>query len=84
MREFDKGFWVKDNCNGCGICVKVCLVKNVELVEGKPEWKHSCQQCFACFHWCPQEAIEYKKSTEGRIRYRNPEVSVRDFIKGEE
>ena len=77
----DSGFWVDQKCNGCGICEKACPVNNISLPAGKPQWRHSCQQCLACLHWCPQEAIQYKKSTLARKRYRNPYVTLNDFIR---
>lgn len=76
----DKGFWSQDSCTSCGICQKVCPVNNIEIIEGRPRWRHTCQQCFACLQWCPPEAIQYGKRTIGRRRYRNPDVSVGDII----
>ncbi|MFH1398119.1 MAG: EFR1 family ferrodoxin [Candidatus Omnitrophota bacterium] len=76
----DKGFWVNDTCTKCGLCEKVCLVVNIQLKEGKPEWLHNCQHCMACLQWCPVEAIQYKKSTIGRRRYRHPGITAQDII----
>jgi NAD-dependent dihydropyrimidine dehydrogenase PreA subunit len=76
----DKGFWVNEKCDSCGICAKVCPVYNIEMKEGKPEWQHHCQQCLACLHWCPLEAIEFGKKTPGRKRYRHPEIQVSDIV----
>ncbi|MBN2482622.1 MAG: EFR1 family ferrodoxin [Candidatus Omnitrophica bacterium] len=79
IRSADKNFWADEQCNSCGICVKVCPVRNIELISGKPKWLNRCEQCFACLQWCPQEAIQYKKSTIGRKRYRHPEVALDDL-----
>lgn len=76
----DEHFWADERCNSCGICEKVCPVNNIKLAEGKPVWLHKCEQCLACLQWCPQEAIQYKKSTSGRKRYRNPDVKIEDII----
>jgi ferredoxin len=75
----DKSFKVNQNCNGCGICVKVCPVSNISLVEGKPVWFHHCETCFACYTWCPQDAIggETVKYNE---RYHHPEVKLSDVL----
>lgn len=78
----DKLFLTKDNCNGCGVCEKVCGVKNIEIKNGKPIWKNNCEQCMACIQYCPQEAIEYDKKTIGRKRYRNPNVTLQEMING--
>lgn len=79
MRAEDKNFWSDENCNGCGTCAKVCPVNNINLADKKPVWLHKCEQCFACLHWCPQEAIQYGKHTKGRRRYRHPAVTLKDF-----
>ena len=75
----DKSFKVNQNCNGCGICVKVCPVHNISLVEDKPVWFHHCETCFACYTWCPQNAIggETVKYNE---RYHHPEVKLSDVL----
>jgi ferredoxin len=55
--QADRTFRVSGACTGCGICVKVCPVQNIEMVNGKPQWLHHCENCTACFHWCPTQAI---------------------------
>lgn len=80
IRSLDKDFWADQNCNSCGVCVKVCPVKNIKLEDKKPVWLHRCEQCFACLHWCPTHAIQYGKKTAGRKRYRNLEIKLDDLI----
>ena len=75
-----KNFWADDKCNSCGVCEKVCPVKNIKITNGKPEWGSICEQCFACLQWCPAESIQFKKSTMERKRYRCHGVSVSDFF----
>jgi len=76
----DRNFWVDEKCNGCGTCRKVCPVGNIELANGKPVWQHHCELCLGCLQWCPQEAIQYRKKTLHRNRYRNPDVTLKDFL----
>ena len=66
----DKKFYVKDSCISCGICEKRCPLGNIELKDGRPLWKGNCTQCMACISYCPKEAIEYGKKSEGKRRYR--------------
>jgi len=80
MRSEDKNFSVNEKCDGCGVCAKVCPVGNIEIKEKKPLWKHSCELCMACFHWCPKEAIEFGKSTIGKKRYRHPGINIADIM----
>ena len=76
----DKNFTADANCNGCGVCERVCPVKNITMSGGRPAWQHHCEQCFACLHWCPQEAIQCGRKTTGRTRYHHPDVTLNDII----
>ena len=80
VHSMDKLFVAKDNCTGCGVCEKVCAVKNIEIKNGKPSWKNNCEQCMACIQYCPVEAIEYGDKTIGRKRYKNPNISLKEMI----
>lgn len=70
-----KPFFATDECNQCGICVRVCNCGNIEL-KGKPVWGSDCTQCLACIHACPTRAIQYGKSTQDKGRYINPNVTI--------
>jgi ferredoxin len=70
----DKGFTVNDDCIGCGKCQRACSVKNVKIVDGKPEWQHHCEFCMGCLQSCPKSAINWKNKTDKRKRYYNPNV----------
>jgi ferredoxin len=76
----DKGFWVDEKCNACGVCRSVCPCGNIDLPDGKPLWLHHCEQCLACIQWCPQEAIQFGKKTPRYERYRHPEVTLQEMI----
>jgi len=78
--RLDKGFWVDGKCNACGICGTICPCGNIDLVEGRPVWRHRCEQCLACIQWCPAEAIQYGRKTSGYERYRHPEVTLREML----
>ena len=78
--RMDGRFRANDRCNSCGICEKVCPVGNIEIRAGRPVWLHKCEQCFACLHWCRQEAIQWGSATAGRKRYRHPAIAVNDLI----
>ncbi|MDD5258391.1 MAG: EFR1 family ferrodoxin [bacterium] len=78
--EGDKAFWVDEKCNSCGVCEKVCPVKNIKMSDGKPVWLHHCEQCVGCLQWCPQEAIQAGKKTAVRKRYHHPDITEQDMI----
>ena len=86
----DNSFSVSRNCTGCGTCVKVCPVENIELQAaasegsglsgGGPRWLHRCEFCLACLHWCPAGAIS-SSGVKGTRQYHHPDVSVSDMMR---
>lgn len=87
LKSFDKltlladtSFKVSEKCSSCGLCVKVCSVKNIKMVENKPMWQHRCENCYACYQWCPNNAI-YGKIVEYEKEYHHPDMNVSDMIK---
>lgn len=75
----DRNFSVNASCNVCGTCARVCPVGNIEIAGGKPVWLHRCENCLACYDWCPKRAIEGGVAQKGYY-YRNPEVTVAEFF----
>lgn len=68
-----KGFRVRDNCIGCGMCAKNCPDSTIVMRDKKPVWvKKQCTKCAACINRCPVRAIEFGKKSEKRNRYVNP------------
>jgi len=80
VQLFDHGFHTNQQCNGCGICKKICPVDNITLKNDRPQWHHRCEQCFACLQWCPQSAIQFRTGTEGGTRYHHPEIKLSDML----
>ena len=60
-----------DRCIHCGCCQSVCPTGDLRLVDGLPTWQHddSCTCCLACYHHCPQHAINYGSITRKRGQY---------------
>jgi ferredoxin len=77
--NMDENFTVSNDCTGCGVCEKVCPVKNIEMADNKPRYKHHCEQCVACIQFCPKKAINYKDVTQNRRRYTNPEINFKEL-----
>ncbi|MCM8813319.1 MAG: EFR1 family ferrodoxin [Candidatus Omnitrophica bacterium] len=77
----DRHFRATAACTGCGACALVCPVGNVGRTDdGRPVWRHHCEQCLACLHWCPVAAIEWGSLTRGKRRYHHPEITLRDMV----
>ena len=68
-------FTANHNCNGCGLCEKICPRSVIKINDGKPTWKKTqCEICLACLHRCPKAAINYGKKTAENGRYVNERV----------
>lgn len=77
----DQAFRADEACGGCGICARVCPVTNIDMVDERPVWQHRCEQCFACLHWCPQEAMQFGTETMGQRRYHHSDVTLTDMVR---
>ena len=62
MPMYDYGFAANDRCISCGLCLKLCPCRNIEITDGKPVFNHKCTHCMACVSYCPKRAIGYKMS----------------------
>lgn len=75
-----KHFSVTKKCNGCGICESVCPLGNIQIADGKAVHGHNCAACYACLHWCPQNATLLNVPTlKHRPQYHHPEVTLNEI-----
>ena len=62
---------LREKCNGCGVCVKLCPSGAWSIEDGVAVWKgmNLCLECGACFNACPTEAIvwSYPRGGEGVV-----------------
>ncbi len=73
-----KSFSADEKCTGCGTCARVCPVHNIEIVDQRPVWRNRCENCLACFNWCPANAIHGPLASSG-YRYHHPDVTALDI-----
>lgn len=74
----DARFAVDESCTHCGTCATVCPMGDIEMVAGRPTWRGRCEQCFACYNWCPAHAIQ-RGRTQLRSRYHHPDATVAEM-----
>ena len=68
-----KPFHATSECIGCKRCEKSCPVGNITMKERRPVWGKNCTACLACYHVCPEHAVQYGKKTKGKGHYFNPD-----------
>lgn len=67
-----KPFAATAACTGCGQCETLCPLANIRLTDSIPTWGPRCTHCMACICGCPAKAIEYGRSSRGKVRYQCP------------
>jgi len=77
----DHKFSVASDCTFCGICSLICPAENIIYINDIPVWKHQCEQCMACLHWCSKGAINYGQNSEAPTQYHHPEITIDEIIK---
>ena len=71
-----------EKCIGCGLCVKRCPMKALELEDKKVVFKPDlCIGCGVCVHKCPEEAIFLIKRDEEQTFPKDPREQVYLFLK---
>ena len=81
VKIFYKWYRVNGDCDGCGICERVCQVSAITMKEGRPVFSNKCEHCQACLNWCPHKAIQFARLKSGTPRYHHPEIKVPDIAR---
>ncbi len=79
IHSADRCFQATGNCTGCGLCVRVCPAGNIKLKDGRPVWLGRCENCLACFDWCPSKAIKGALVAKDYY-YTNPEITASEIM----
>ena len=58
-----KPFHSTDQCIGCAKCQRICPMKNITMIDHRPNWGDNCALCLGCYHVCPCHAVAYGKIT---------------------
>lgn len=44
-------------CIACGLCAKICPMKNISVKDSAVSFNGKCTMCYRCFSNCPKQAI---------------------------
>ncbi|MCL2270455.1 MAG: EFR1 family ferrodoxin [Treponema sp.] len=79
LKIFYRYYRVSDNCNGCGICAKICPVSAIAMKNGRPVFSSLCEHCQGCVDICPLRAIQFGRARFGAPGYCHPEIKIADL-----
>ncbi|MDR3338467.1 MAG: EFR1 family ferrodoxin [Treponema sp.] len=77
---FVKGYKAGAECNGCGLCERICPAGAITLKNSRPEFSAKCEHCQACLNWCPRRSIRYIRLKPDTPRYHHPGITVHDLF----
>jgi len=78
--DSDRFFSVSEACIRCKTCQKVCPAGNIQVTDKGVEFLNKCEHCIGCLHNCPKDAIDWKGKTQGKKRYRNPNIKLKELM----
>ncbi len=59
-----------EDCIKCGICVKLCPMKNLELNKKGIHQHGNCMLCYRCVNACPEKAITVLINKKPRVQFK--------------
>ncbi len=62
-------FRTDETCDACKLCSLICPTNSIQMVDNRPRWFNSCEQCMRCVNYCPKQAIFQKG--EGSVKGKN-------------
>jgi len=86
-RRWEKKIWQrlirfkadKKLCTKCGLCVKICPVKNISMQDYPVFNGNKCQLCLRCFSYCPAKAIKSRVTGKKTYKALNNEEAAECF-----
>ncbi len=69
----------ENNCNGCGVCERVCKSNCISSKEKHIDFDR-CVSCFNCLTACPSEGLIYENTFKGITTEKNIDASRRNFF----
>jgi NAD-dependent dihydropyrimidine dehydrogenase PreA subunit len=68
-------FVVTEKCNGCGLCIPICPVQAISIIQNKAFIDRTkCVECLQCMDECPTNAIHQIAEKEVYLTQREPSI----------
>lgn len=72
-------FHADDTCIKCGLCVRICPMDNLEIVNGQVIQKDNCTICYRCVNACPKQAATVYLKAKPKRQYKGFEKTNSDL-----
>ena len=63
-------FYADDSCSKCGLCVKICPMNNLEIINDRVMQKDNCTVCYRCVNACPKQAATVYIKEKPKRQYK--------------
>jgi len=80
VKIFYRRYRLSGDCNGCGICAKICPVTAIVMGKGRPLFTPRCEHCQGCINMCPARAIQFGRVKWGSPGYRHPNIAIGELM----
>jgi ferredoxin len=81
LKIFYKRYRLGENCDGCGVCEKICPVSAIVMKNGRPVFREKCEHCQGCVDMCPLRAIQFGRVKFASVGYRHPQIGLGELIR---
>jgi ferredoxin len=76
VKLFYRHYRISGDCNGCGVCAKICPAGAIVIRDGRPLFTARCEHCQGCVNICPLRAIRFGRVQWGSPGYRHPHIAI--------
>lgn len=66
---------VDNDCIKCGLCTKLCPMKNLNLTNNEIVQNNNCILCYRCVNACPKKAITVLIHKKPKVQYKGIDSS---------
>ena len=79
VRLFYRHYRLSADCNGCGVCAKICPVAAIVMQDSRPFFTPQCEHCQGCVNICPSRAIRFGRVQWGSPGYCHPHITINEL-----
>jgi ferredoxin len=79
VKLFYRHYRLSADCNGCGVCAKICPAAAIVMQAGRPLFTSRCEHCQGCVDMCPLRAIQFGRVQWGSPGYCHPHIAMSEL-----